>query len=85
VVDVVDYIRLKDCNCVVVGIVGDKEKEGALQTYYVLIIREKAEGRGYKRVGVGKMEARYISRYAFLERCSEVLLCFSPDIFLTRL
>ncbi|KAK0626436.1 heterokaryon incompatibility protein-domain-containing protein [Immersiella caudata] len=60
--DVVGYIRLEDCNCVVVGMVRDKKKEGALQTYHVLIIREKVGGGGYKRVGVGKMEARYISR-----------------------
>ncbi|KAK4205828.1 hypothetical protein QBC37DRAFT_464877, partial [Rhypophila decipiens] len=59
--DMADPIRLEDCNCVVVSMVEDEEKEGARQTYHVLIILEKAEGGGYERVGAGKVEARYVS------------------------
>jgi len=59
--DVADHIRLEDCKCVVVGIIKDAMKEDARQTYHILIIQEKAEAGGYKRVGVGKVEARYVS------------------------
>ena len=61
--DVADYIRLEDCNCVVVSMVVDGKKEGARQTYHILVIREKAEGGGYERVGVGKLESQYISSH----------------------
>ncbi|KAK0741097.1 hypothetical protein B0T18DRAFT_440491 [Schizothecium vesticola] len=50
--DVADQIQLKDCNCI----------EDARKTYYVLVIRKKGWRRRYKRVGVGKVEAHYVSR-----------------------
>lgn len=59
--DVADHIRLEDCNCVVVSMFRDAKKENARQTYHILIIREKAKGEGYERVGVGKVEAGYVS------------------------
>lgn len=37
------------------------DEEDARKTYHVLIIREKAEGGGYERVGVGGVEAAYVS------------------------
>ena len=37
-------------------------KEDARKTYHVLVIREKAGGGGYERVGVRKVEAQYVSR-----------------------
>ncbi|KAK3304846.1 uncharacterized protein B0T15DRAFT_486331 [Chaetomium strumarium] len=36
-------------------------KEDPRKTYYVLMIREKAGSRGYKRIGVEKVEAQYMS------------------------
>lgn len=60
--DVADQIQLEDCNCSVVGMVGNERKEDAPKTYYVLIIREKDGDGEYERVGVGKVEAKYISR-----------------------
>ena len=60
--DVADQIQLKDCNCVVVSMVRDYWKEDARKTYHILVIGEKAEGGGYERVGVGKVEAQYVSR-----------------------
>ena len=59
--DVADHIRLEDCNCVVVSMAGNEKKENARKTYHVLVIRGKAEGGGYERVGVGKVEAQYVS------------------------
>ncbi|KAK3391247.1 heterokaryon incompatibility protein-domain-containing protein [Podospora didyma] len=58
--DVADQIRLEDCSCVVVSIARDK-KEDARKTCHVLVIWEKAGGGGYERVGVGKVEAQYVS------------------------
>ncbi|KAK4161203.1 heterokaryon incompatibility protein-domain-containing protein [Cladorrhinum sp. PSN259] len=59
--DVADQIYLKDCNCVVVSMVRDLSVEDSRKTYHVLIIRGKAGGGGYERVGVGKVEAPYVS------------------------
>ena len=60
--DVVDQIRVGDCKCVVVSMYEDHGREKAWKTYHVLVIRERAEGGGYERVGVGKLEADYVSR-----------------------
>lgn len=57
--DVADQIQLKDCHCAVVSMAKDGERDDARKTYYVLVIRK--EGR-YERVGVGKVEAQYVSR-----------------------
>ena len=38
------------------------EKEDARKTYHVLVIQKRTKGGGYQRVGVGKVEARYVSR-----------------------
>lgn len=61
--DVADQIRLEDCNCVVVGM-DDRERsvEDARKTYYVLAILERAVSGGYERIGVGKVEAKYVSK-----------------------
>ncbi|KAK4097756.1 HET-domain-containing protein [Parathielavia hyrcaniae] len=59
--DVADHIQFQDCFCVVVGMDKDDKKEDSRKTYNVLIIRQKAGGRGYERVGVGKVEAQYVS------------------------
>lgn len=58
--DTADRPRLEDCNFVVVNMVQD-EKEDARKTYYVLVIREKAGGGGYERLGVGMVQAQYVS------------------------
>lgn len=58
--DVADQIRLQDCSCVVVSMVRNDKKD-ARKTYHVLVIQERAEGGGYERVGVGKVEAQYVS------------------------
>ncbi|KAK3994574.1 heterokaryon incompatibility protein-domain-containing protein [Cladorrhinum sp. PSN332] len=56
-----DQIQFKDCNCVVIGALEDG-KEDARKDYYVIVIRETAgRGRRYKRVGVGKVEAKHVS------------------------
>lgn len=60
--DVADQIQLKDYSCAVVSMVKDDKKADARKTYYVLVIRKKAWRRGYKRAGVGKVEAQYVSR-----------------------
>jgi len=60
--DIADHIRLEDCNCVVVSMVRDERKLDHRRTYHVLVIRERAEGGGYERVGAGKVEAQYVSR-----------------------
>jgi hypothetical protein len=59
---VADQIELKECNCVVVSMVKDYQKEDARKTHHVLIIGEKAGGGGYERLGVGKVEAPYVFR-----------------------
>ncbi|KAI3570894.1 heterokaryon incompatibility protein-domain-containing protein [Fusarium oxysporum f. sp. albedinis] len=58
--DVADRIEFK--YCVVVGVGDDYEKEESRKTYYILVVREKLGGGEYERVGVGKVEARYVSR-----------------------
>jgi hypothetical protein len=72
--DVADRFEFK--HCVVVGM-GEDEEDDPQKTYYVLIIREKADGlmktlrrlttsflfgkTPYERLGVGKVEAQYVS------------------------
>ncbi|KAF1960095.1 HET-domain-containing protein [Byssothecium circinans] len=56
--DVADQIQLEHCSCVVVSIDSDDEKKGLEKTYHILIVREKAGGGGYERVGVGKVKAK---------------------------
>ncbi|KAK3347057.1 heterokaryon incompatibility protein-domain-containing protein [Lasiosphaeria hispida] len=57
--DVADQVEFK--HCVVVGMGEYDEKEDLQKIYYVLMIREKAGGRKYERLGVGKVEAQYVS------------------------
>ncbi|KAK3358239.1 heterokaryon incompatibility protein-domain-containing protein [Lasiosphaeria hispida] len=59
--DVADQIQLEDCNCVVVSMPKDGKKYGPRKTYHILIIRKKIRDREYERVGVGKVEAQYVS------------------------
>ena len=58
--DVAGRIEFK--HCVVVGMRAGQEKEDARKTYHVFIVRQKAGGGGYKRVGVGKVQAQYVCR-----------------------
>jgi hypothetical protein len=58
--DVLDSIELK--HCVVVGMGDDDGIEDSRKTYYFLLVREKQVGEGYERLGVGKVEARYVSK-----------------------
>jgi len=51
-----DYIQLEDYNYIVVSMVRDERKLDYRRTYYILIIKERAEGGGYKRVRAGKVE-----------------------------
>ncbi|KAK4207642.1 hypothetical protein QBC37DRAFT_298305 [Rhypophila decipiens] len=60
--DVADLIHFKDCNCVVVSMIWDYEEKDARKTYHVLIVRKGSGRRRYKRLGVGKVEAQYVSR-----------------------
>jgi hypothetical protein len=48
-------------HCVVVGMRKDQE-EGPRKAYYILVVREKPLEKEYERLGVGKVEARYISK-----------------------
>ncbi|RSL83472.1 hypothetical protein CEP52_016707 [Fusarium oligoseptatum] len=48
-------------HCVVVGMTSDQSKQDHEKTYYVLMVREKQDGGEYERVGVGKVEAAYVS------------------------
>lgn len=58
--DVADRIEFK--HSVVVGMGDDNGKKDPRKTYYFLLVREKQGGEGYERLGVGKVEARYISK-----------------------
>ncbi|KAJ4168292.1 hypothetical protein NW754_013626 [Fusarium falciforme] len=57
--DVADTTEFK--HCVVVGMGDDNEKTDPQKTYFVLVVRQK-QGEGYERLGVGKVEAQYVSR-----------------------
>ncbi|KAK4158789.1 heterokaryon incompatibility protein-domain-containing protein [Cladorrhinum sp. PSN259] len=60
--DMADQVQFKDCNCVVIGTLRDG-KEDARKDYYVIVIwKISGRHRRYKRVGVGMLEAQYISR-----------------------
>ncbi|KAK4095935.1 HET-domain-containing protein [Parathielavia hyrcaniae] len=59
--DVADHIQFQDCFCVVVSMGKDDKKEDSRKTYNILILRQRVGGRGYERVGVGKVEAQYVS------------------------
>ena len=54
--------RSKFEHCVVVGMIADDKNEDPQKTYYVLVIQKKEDGEGYERIGVGKVEAQYVSR-----------------------
>lgn len=46
--------------CVVVG-VDENDWEGAWKTYYIFVVGKKDGSGRYKRLGVGKVEAQYVS------------------------
>jgi hypothetical protein len=48
-------------HCVVVGMRDDQEKDPQ-KTYYILIVREKPLEKKYERLGVGEVEACYVSK-----------------------
>ena len=58
--DLVAWTRLGDCNYVVVSskVIGEKDPQ---KTYYVLVIREKAGSGRYETLGVGMVEAQFVS------------------------
>ncbi|WAO97154.1 HET domain-containing protein [Fusarium falciforme] len=58
--DVADRIEFKQC--VVVGMGDDDGRKDPQKTYYFILVREKQDGEGYERLGVGKVEGRYVSR-----------------------
>ncbi|EXA31830.1 hypothetical protein FOVG_16888 [Fusarium oxysporum f. sp. pisi HDV247] len=58
--DVADKIEFR--YCVVVGMGEEGQEEESCKTYYILVVREKQGGEGYERLGVGKVEARYVSK-----------------------
>ena len=54
--------RIKFKHYVIISIGDDDEKIDPRKTYYFLLVREKQGRGGYKRLRVGKVEARYISK-----------------------
>ncbi|KAF4448932.1 tol [Fusarium albosuccineum] len=59
--DIADRIEFK--HCVIVGMGdGNEKKDPHRAYYYVLLVQEKRGGEGFERLGVGKVEARYVSR-----------------------
>ncbi|KAJ3453667.1 hypothetical protein MRS44_017914 [Fusarium solani] len=58
--DVADRIEFK--HCVIVGMDEDHQKEDPWKTYYFLLVRERQGGEGFERLGVGKVEAQYVSK-----------------------
>ncbi|KAK4222391.1 heterokaryon incompatibility protein-domain-containing protein [Podospora fimiseda] len=62
--DMANLMQLDNCNCVVVGTVGNIQ-EDARKDYYILVIRDKhgdiRQDKRYERVGVGKVQARFVS------------------------
>ena len=59
--DMATKIELRDCDCVVVGMCNDQKKDPQ-KTYYILVVPKNPEDKGYKRLGVGEVEARYVSK-----------------------
>ncbi|EWZ29348.1 hypothetical protein FOZG_16977 [Fusarium oxysporum Fo47] len=57
--DVTDKIEFK--HCVIVGMGNDNGKKVPQNTYYFLLVREKLGGEGYERLGVGKVQVRYVA------------------------
>ncbi|GAB1311930.1 hypothetical protein MFIFM68171_02140 [Madurella fahalii] len=57
--DVAGWIEFK--HCVVVGVDRYDKEEGARKTYYVLVVGKKDGSGRYERLGVGKVEAQYVS------------------------
>ena len=63
--DMVADIETKFIHCVVVGMRKDTRKdakEDHQKTYYILVVRENQQKKGYERLGVGKVEALYVSK-----------------------
>ncbi|KAK0620817.1 heterokaryon incompatibility protein-domain-containing protein [Immersiella caudata] len=58
--DVSDRVEFK--HCVAVGMKKYDWKENPRKIYYVLIVWKKENGVGYERLGVGMVEAQYVSR-----------------------
>ena len=45
--------------------INDQEKD-LQKTYYILVVPKDPEDEGYKRLGVGEVEARYMSEKSYL-------------------
>jgi hypothetical protein len=54
-------IKIEFRHCVVVGMRDDQEKDPQ-KTYYILLVREKPLEKKYERLGVGEVEACYVSK-----------------------
>lgn len=54
-------IESKSIHCVVAGM-RDDAKEDPQKTYYILVVRENQQKKGFERLGVGKVEALYVSK-----------------------
>ena len=70
--DVADQMEFK--HCIVVGMGEYDEKEDPRKIYYILVIREKPGRKEYERLGVGKVEAQYVSTHRETGTLGEVLL-----------
>jgi len=48
-------------HCVVIGM-RSNGKQDPQKTYYILVVQEEPQDKGYKRLGVGEVKARYVSK-----------------------
>jgi hypothetical protein len=49
-------------HCVVVGMPEDRRVEDPHKKYYIIVVQKKPQDKGYKRLGVGEVEARFVSK-----------------------
>jgi hypothetical protein len=59
--DMAADIESKSIHCVVVGMREDGEQDPQ-KTYYILVVRENQQKKGYERLGVGEVGALYVSK-----------------------
>ncbi|KAF7503416.1 hypothetical protein GJ744_003899 [Endocarpon pusillum] len=58
--DMAADIESKSIHCVIIGM-RDDAKEDPKKTYYILVVRGNQQKNGYERLGVGEVEALYVS------------------------
>lgn len=49
-------------HCVVVGMPGDLWVKDPHKKYYIIVVQKKPQVEGYKRLGVGEVEACFVSK-----------------------